>query len=68
MGGGVVGWSGYTVGLNVSVSVDAHGGEREERGERLSQELTERLKAARAEILADPKWEENSDAISVYDW
>jgi hypothetical protein len=52
-----MGWSGYT--LRISVSVDAHAGEKEERGEKLYSELVADL----AKICEDPKY--NNDAISV---
>lgn len=61
-----MGWSGYTVCLDITVSVDAHAGEREERGERLYAELVKRARTALREILSDPKWEQNSDAITIY--
>lgn len=38
-----MGWSGYR--LVIHVRVDAHGGEREERGERLYQEFQKELEA-----------------------
>ena len=50
-----MGYSGYT--LKISVQVDAHGGEREERGEKLYEEFKERLAA-----LCD---EYDNDAIRV---
>jgi hypothetical protein len=52
-----MGWSGYA--LRIGVSVDAHGGEREERGEQLYEEFTARLK----ELCEDPKY--NNDAMTV---
>lgn len=36
-----MGWSGYT--LTIGVSVDAHGGDRQERGEKRYEEFTDRL-------------------------
>jgi hypothetical protein len=61
-----MGWSGYCVNLDVTVSVDAHAGEREERGERLYEELVTRLRAACKGVLDDPKWEQNEDAIRIF--
>lgn len=52
-----MGWSGYQ--LRISVRVDAHGGEREERGERLYQELMKEL----GKVCEDPRF--NNDAIEV---
>jgi hypothetical protein len=55
-----MGWSGHT--LTISVSVDAHGGEREERGERLFEEFLYEL----GKLCEEYGWERpNSDAIAV---
>jgi hypothetical protein len=53
----VMGWSGYP--LRINVRVDAHGGEREERGERLYAEFVEELR----KVCDDPRF--NNDAIEV---
>jgi hypothetical protein len=53
-----MGWSGYE--LRVGVSVDAHGGEREERGEKLYEEF----KAELEKLCADERF--NNDAITIY--
>lgn len=52
-----MGWSGYQ--LRIGVRVDAHGGEREERGERLYAEFL----AALEQLCEDPRF--NNDAIGV---
>jgi hypothetical protein len=49
-----MGWSGYTV--TISLSVDAHGGEKEQRGEELRLEFM----AALAKFCDDPKYAEIS--------
>lgn len=53
-----MGWSGYQ--LRISVRVDAHGGEREERGERKYAEFMKRLE----ELCADPEFNDE-DSISI---
>ncbi len=46
-----MGWSGYS--LRIGVRVDAHGGEREQRGEALYQEFLEKLKELCQEYSKD---------------
>ena len=53
-----MGFSGYH--LDISLTVDAHGGEREERGERKSDEFIEKLK----QLCEDPYF--NDDSITVH--
>ncbi len=52
-----MGWSGYL--LRISVSVDAHGGEKEERGEKLYEEF----QAALEKLCTDERF--NNDAIRI---
>ena len=52
-----MGWSGYQ--LRIGVRVDAHAGEREERGERLYREFLEELE----KLCQDERY--NNDAITV---
>lgn len=52
-----MGWSGYQ--LRIGVRVDAHGGEREERGERLYQEFLKELE----KLCSDERF--NNDSIEV---
>lgn len=54
-----MGWSGYTLN-GISISVDAHGGERQERGERKYDELVAKIK----ELCEDPYF--NDDSIKIY--
>lgn len=52
-----MGWSGYR--LQISVTVDAHGGDKEKRGEELYEEFKKELvKLCEAERF-------NNDAISI---
>jgi hypothetical protein len=53
-----MGWSGYCPKWAVSFRVDAHGGDKEERGEKLFEECTERISKAIEEIVSDPKYAE----------
>ena len=46
-----MGWSGYRV--TIGIRVDAHGGDREERGEKLHGEFMERLRALCEEFSND---------------
>ena len=52
-----MGWSGYP--LHISIRVDAHGGEREERGERLHKEFLAELQ----KLCDDERF--NNDAIEI---
>jgi hypothetical protein len=52
-----MGWSGYDI--VIRVRVDAHGGEKEERGEKLYREFTAEL----TKLCESPKY--NNDAIEV---
>jgi hypothetical protein len=52
-----MGWSGCT--LRIHVRIDAHGGEREERGERLYAEFIDELE----KLCDDERF--NNDAIEV---
>jgi hypothetical protein len=52
-----MGYSGYTA--TIHISVDAHGGEREERGERKYEEFLARLAA----LCNDPYF--NDDSIMI---
>lgn len=65
-----MGWSGHTplgrhAGLDVRV--DAHGGEREERGERLYEEFIAELDAAIAAVVRNPKYADRR-AIEISWW
>jgi hypothetical protein len=53
-----MGWSGYTV--TIGIHVDAHGGEREERGEKLHEEFLAELE----KLCRDERF--NNDAINIY--
>jgi hypothetical protein len=55
---GNMGWSGYESRFHVSFLVDAHGGEKEERGELLYEECVERITTAIKEIVSDPAYAE----------
>lgn len=62
-----MGWSGYNpLGLyaGLEVLVDAHGGEREERGERLFREFCTDLQAAITKVVRDPKYAQ-PDALRI---
>jgi hypothetical protein len=53
-----MGFSGYVIGPLVSITVDAHGGDREERGEMLHEELSARLLKAVEDIIAEDRYRE----------
>ena len=53
-----MGYSGYH--LDIGLTVDSHGGEREERGERKATEFTERLR----QLCEEPYF--NDDSITVH--
>ena len=52
-----MGWSGYTV--RIAISVDAHGGEKEERGERIHEQFIAEL----VKLCEDERF--NNDAIRI---
>jgi hypothetical protein len=53
-----VGWSGYEPRFHVAARVDAHGGEDQDRGERLYAEFVAAIDQAIAAIAGDPKYAE----------
>lgn len=53
-----MGWSGYTLRPNIHFRVDAHGGEKEKRGEELFDECSQRIDAAIKAVVNDPKYAE----------
>lgn len=53
-----MGWSGYT--LTIIISVDAHAGEKQMRGEKLHEEFLAKLR----ELCDDKQY--NNDAIEIY--
>jgi hypothetical protein len=61
----MMGWSGYHPHLGMSIRVDAHGGEREERGERLYQEFMCALDDAIIAVVRNPKFAD-PDAIQIW--
>lgn len=52
-----MGWSGYTV--RIALQVDAHGGEKQDRGERLHEEFMAELQ----KLADDPKYSEISPMV-----
>ena len=62
-----MGWSGYTWEPRLDIKVDAHAGEREQRGERLHAELIRELWTAILTVINQDKYTKNQDAIKI-DW
>ncbi|HXC83858.1 MAG TPA: hypothetical protein VNV62_18575 [Trebonia sp.] len=53
-----MGWSGYEPRFYVACRVDAHGGERQERGERLYEQFVTEIDEAIKAIVAKPEYAE----------
>lgn len=53
-----MGWSGYEPRFYVAARVDAHGGEAQQHGERLYEEMVAAIDQAITAIVCDPKYAE----------